>query len=205
MVLGTALEKSNSSPATNPQFAAPPGRNRLANLPKSVTRISPRLAPSIRNAAEGSDDLLLANLIGIIRPSVPIERGFAFLAQFAADIVQEFVIAGKTAAILRRASPLPAEELWTEFRRAHSDPPPDQRLDILKLNAKDRNIVNGGGHTVSLAHSRRRFQGTRSSPQSSPCRLGRRRDKSRVGCLRMPEHSGAATNQLARKVQFPCK
>jgi hypothetical protein len=29
--------------------------------------------------------------------------------------------------------------------------------------------------------------------------------RSQLGCLRKPEHLGAATNQLARKVQFPSK
>ena len=89
MVSGTALEKSNSSPATKPQFAAQPGRNRSVSLPKSVTRILPRLAPSIRNAAKGSNNLLLADVIRIIRSSVPIERSFALLSLFAGDIVAD--------------------------------------------------------------------------------------------------------------------
>jgi hypothetical protein len=60
---------------------------------------------------------LLIDLIRIIRPSVPIECGFAGLALFAGDILKKLVIAGKTAAIFRRASPLTPEEPWIACSR----------------------------------------------------------------------------------------
>jgi hypothetical protein len=37
-------------------------------------------------------------------------------------------------------------------RRSHADAPPDQRLDILKFNPKDRNLI-GRGHTASVTAS----------------------------------------------------
>ena len=66
------------------------------------------------NAVKLGDDLLRVDLIRIIRCSILIKGGFALLVLFAGDIIQEFVIAGKAAAILRRASPLPAEKLRIE-------------------------------------------------------------------------------------------
>jgi hypothetical protein len=62
-------------------------------------------------AVELCDDLLLVDLIRIIRPSVPITRCFALFALFARDILLELVIPRKAAATLGRSSPLPTEEV----------------------------------------------------------------------------------------------
>ena len=48
---------------------------------------------------------------------MPFEGGFPLLAVFTGNIVQEFVIAGKAAAILRRASPLPTKKLRVRHTR----------------------------------------------------------------------------------------
>ena len=60
---------------------------------------------------KGSDDRLFVNLVRVIGVAIPIQRDFAFFAGFAGYVLQEFVIAEKAAAILRRASPLAAQEL----------------------------------------------------------------------------------------------
>ena len=54
MVSGTALEKSNSSSATDPQFAAQPGRNGLAN--RCFATLNCRGAKGLFDHVVGADE-----------------------------------------------------------------------------------------------------------------------------------------------------
>src|SRR5581483_865517 len=68
-------------------------------------------APFSRNLSQRTDDFRLINVIRIIRPAVPGERMLPHSLFFAQHVFQEFKIAGRPAAILRRAAPLSTEKL----------------------------------------------------------------------------------------------
>ena len=52
-------------------------------------------------------------------------------------------------------------------RRSHADAPPDKRLDILKFNPKDGNLIRSG-HTASVTASGLRRNQSPCAAQPSP-------------------------------------
>jgi hypothetical protein len=64
-----------------------------------------------------------SDVIRIIRPAIPAKRLLAHPALPARNVFQEFIVAVRPAAILRRAAPLPAKKLWilhSPYRRTQS-------------------------------------------------------------------------------------